>query len=230
MRSSMPPGQKEIQEFPRFGLPTFAFRLPSEHVQNFEIRGDVEHPVCVTKQMLSALPRVDQFSDFHCVTTWSVRNQHWEGVRFADFYNHLVATKARPLQNARLVVLRGCDGYVASLPLDDLLAPDVLLADRLGGESLNDAHGAPLRLVAPAHYGYKNVKHIVAIEFWLDRRGYRFPMPYPSLMEHPRARVALEERGRILAPRIFRFLYRPLIWPTRRLFSTALRFGRNHTK
>lgn len=40
-----------------------------------------------------------------------------------------------------------------SLPIADLLVPAVLLADRLGGEPLSFARGAPLRLVAPAHYG-----------------------------------------------------------------------------
>jgi DMSO/TMAO reductase YedYZ molybdopterin-dependent catalytic subunit len=84
----------------------------------------------------------------------------------------------------------------------------VLLADTLGGEPLNVAHGAPLRLVAPAHYGYKNLKHLAAIEYWTDRRHYRFPWPYPNLMDHPRARVALEERARFLPAWLLRPFYR----------------------
>lgn len=82
-------------------------------------------------------------------------------------------------------------------------------------------------LIALAHYGYKNVKHLIAIEFWRDRRGYRFPLPYPSLMEHPRARVALEERGRFLPAWLFRALYRPLIVPTQWLFRTAMKYRRH---
>jgi DMSO/TMAO reductase YedYZ molybdopterin-dependent catalytic subunit len=92
--------------------------------------------------------------------------------------------------------------------LEDLMADDVLLADTLNGEKLTIDHGAPLRLVAPAHYGYKNVKHIHMIEFWEDGSHFRFPLPYPNLMNHPRARVALEERVNYLPQRVVRSLYR----------------------
>jgi DMSO/TMAO reductase YedYZ molybdopterin-dependent catalytic subunit len=93
------------------------------------------------------------------------------------------------------------------MPLEDLLASDVLLADHVDGELLGLAHGAPLRLVAPAHYGYKSVKHIRSIEF-LDR-GERFrPVAY-RFMAHPR--VPEEERGLGLPGIVFRWLYRPLV-------------------
>jgi DMSO/TMAO reductase YedYZ molybdopterin-dependent catalytic subunit len=36
---------------------------------------------------------------------------------------------------------------------------------------LTVAHGAPLRLVAPAHYGYKSAKHLSRIEFWRDGKA-----------------------------------------------------------
>jgi DMSO/TMAO reductase YedYZ molybdopterin-dependent catalytic subunit len=125
------------------------------------------------------------------------------------------------------VVFRGQDGYASSLPLQDLLAADVLLADRLGGQSLGIEHGAPLRLIAPAHYGYKNVKHITAIEFWRDSRNYCFPRPYPRLMDHPRARVALEERGAGVPSWILRPLYRALIAGTLR---TSRRLLKRHRR
>ena len=48
--------------------------------------------------------------------------------------------------------------------LEDALADDVLLADRLDGAPLDAKHGAPVRLVAPAHYGFINVKHLCRIE------------------------------------------------------------------
>lgn len=56
--------------------------------------------------------------------------------RFRDFYQAIVALKAAPQPGADLVVLRAHDGYEESLPLEDLLAPDVLLADRLDGHPL----------------------------------------------------------------------------------------------
>ena len=118
--------------------------------------------------------------------------------------------------DAAFVVLRGQDGARSSLPLEDLLAPEVLLADRLDGQPLPIAHGAPLRLVAPAHYGYKSVKHVNRIEFWRSGANYR-PVGF-RFMVHPRARVAHEERGQWVPGRVLRYLYRPLVR------STALRF------
>ncbi len=210
----LPPGQREAPSFERFGLPHFICRFPQRlETVDLHVRGDVCHPLQIGDALL-ALPRVDQVSDFHCVTTWSVRSLHWSGFRFSDFYEQLVLPQAQPETGADLVVFRGEDGYAAALPLADLLAAEVLLADRLDGNSLGIDHGAPLRLVAPAHYGYKSVKHITAIEFWRDAGRHRFPKPYPRLMEHPRARVALEERGIGVPAWLLRLIYRVLIAPT----------------
>lgn len=218
----LPPGQVELSHFPRFGLGRFAARFPQDpdHIA-FEVRGDVGSIVTVEEQF-DELPRSTQESDFHCVTTWSVRGVRWSGVPFSAFYEQLVVPQARPRPGADLVVFRGEDGYCSCLPLADLLAADVMLADRLDGVPLSLEHGAPLRLVAPAHYGFKNVKHIVAIEFWCDRRHYRFPFPYPSFMDHPRGRVAFEERCRVFPARLMRAIYRLLVPGTIRSFSRAL--------
>ncbi len=220
MTEPLPPGQFELDHFPRFGLSHFAERFPREPGQlQLRIGGDVDASIVVA-EALGTLPRAEQVSDFHCVTTWSVRAQHWSGVRFADLYRRIVLPQARPHGDARFVVLRAQDGYAVSLPLDDLLAEDVLLADRLNGAPLPVEHGAPLRLVAPAHYGYKNAKHLRAIEFWRDIGSYRFPAF--RFMDHPRARVAFEERGRGAPGWLLRWLYRPLVGPTIRRFQQAL--------
>ena len=201
----LPPGQRERPDFPRFGLLPFATRFPSQteridlqvsfpdsgtapaSAPTANVGTDVGNP-------LAQLPRVEQTSDFHCVTTWTRRGLRWGGVRFADFYEQIVAPLCpADLAAARFVVLRAQDGARTSLPLEDLLSPDVLLADHLDGQPLPIEHGAPLRLIVPAHYGYKSVKHLNRIEFWRSDEHYR---PYGlRFMVHPRARVALEERG-----------------------------------
>jgi DMSO/TMAO reductase YedYZ molybdopterin-dependent catalytic subunit len=216
----LPPGQFESEEFPRFGLGKFAFRFPIDGAaMEIAVRGDVATHLIVREE-LGELPRVDQVSDFHCVTTWSKRGLHWGGFRFRDFYEAIVEPKAAPQPGAGLVVMRSLDGYDQSLPLEDLLAPDVLLADRLDGRPLSIAHGAPIRLVAPAHYGYKNLKHVCSIEFWRDAREYRFAGP--RFMDHPRARAALEERGRGVPAWVLRRTYPALIRPIRWLFRVTL--------
>ena len=215
----LPPGQIEIQDFPRFGWGAFAFRFPANpaHLE-IAVEGDVAESL-VVREELAALPRVDQVSDLHCVTTWTKRSIRWSGFRFRDFYEAIVEPGAKPHPEASVVVLRGQDGYAGRLPLGDLLARDVLLADRLDGRPLPIAHGAPLRLVAPAHYGYKNIKHLRSIEFWRDSRAYRFVGP--SFMDHPRARVDLEERGNLPAG-LLRRVYPTLVPPIRWLFRVAL--------
>ena len=219
----LPPGQHEAAGFHRFGLFNFATRFPQRVDRiEFSVLGEVAQTLAVTKE-LQSLPRVEQVSDFHCVTSWSCRNLNWSGYRFADFYREIVVPQARPAADARLVIFRGEDGYAATMPLDDLLAADVLLADRLDGHDLGIEHGAPLRLVAPAHYGYKSVKHIAAIEFRHSEYRFRFPKPWPSFMHHPRARVALEERGRGVPAVVLRLVYAPLIPFTRWLFAFAQR-------
>lgn len=228
MNASLPPGQFLLRRMPRFGLGKFARRFPSKPERVWlEIAGDVGAVLQLDGAALDRLPRVQIDADFHCVTTWSVQGLRWEGVRFSDVWSRIVMPNAHPASDVRLVVFHGEDGYRTSLPLEDLLAPDVLLADRLDGAPLGIEHGAPLRLVAPAHYGYKNVKHLHRIEVWRDARHYRFPFPYPAFMDHPRARVALEERGRGLPGWVLR-AYRLIVPLTILNFRLALR--RHHAR
>ena len=219
---ALPPGQRARADFPRFGLLPFAERFPARPDRiGLRIVGALRCEIELRAAALARLPRVEQLSDFHCVTTWSHRALHWSGVRFRDLHAQLIQPLAGPAADAGWVILRGQDGARTSLPLADLLGDDVLLADRLNGEPLCLAHGAPLRLVAPAHYGYKSIKHLCRIEFRRDLHGYR-PAAF-RFMEHPRARVALEERGQGLPGWLLRGLYRPLIPHTVARFARALR-------
>jgi DMSO/TMAO reductase YedYZ molybdopterin-dependent catalytic subunit len=108
-----------------------------------------------------------------------------------------------------LAILRGQDGFRTALPLEDLLTPEVLIADRLNDEPLTLEHGAPIRLIAPAHYGYKSAKHLVSIELRRNSQGYR-PL-LSRFLDHPRARVAFEERGQLLPGWLSRYAFRPFI-------------------
>ena len=140
-----------------------------------DVGGLVEEPVSLTYARLRALPRAEQISTFHCVTGWIVKNVRWGGVRFHD-----VLATARPLPEA------GALHFVsAEKPYDDFLElrqvqlRDVLLAYEMNGKPLSRAHGAPVRVVIPEMYGYKNVKWVERIElvrkpglgYW-EQRGY----------------------------------------------------------
>ncbi len=225
MTTPLPPGQRESAAFHRFGLTRFATRFPKEtSTCTLQIVGHVEGELRLTDP-LRGLPRTEQICDFHCVTTWSVRGLRWGGVRFADFYSRVLVPKAVPRPASTLVSFRGQDGARTALLLEDLLSPDVLLADQLNGEALSVDHGAPLRLIAPAHYGYKSVKYLSRIEFGEPSAGYR--VSGFEFMDHPRARVGLEERGRGVPGWLLRVLYRPLIPRTVARFETASRSRRS---
>ena len=86
---------------------------------------------------LSALPRAEQTSDFHCVAGWSATELRWAGVGFTAFYRSVIEPQLSPAAAVTHVVFRGLDGYRAIVSIDDALQNDVLLADRLDDEPLS---------------------------------------------------------------------------------------------
>lgn len=217
--SELPPGQRAVSDLPRFGLPVYARRWPELPPSPLlSLGGDVVECADLPLSALAALPRHEQTSDLHCVATWSRTGLRWSGHRFRDFYEQLLAPRTNP--PVRHVSFRGLDGYRATLTLDDALADDVLLADELDGQPLSLEHGAPLRLVAPAHYGYKHVKHLAEISVYRQFRPLR---ALPVFREHLRARVAFEERSDGLPAWLARRLYGALLHPTLWLYRRAER-------
>lgn len=217
MGLDLPKGQFDIGYMPRFGLSQFATRFPSQtEVATLSISGDVEE-VVLLEQELADLPRAEVITDFHCVTTWSSRGQRWEGVLFKDVFHRLIQPLARPDADVTFVLVKAQDGGRTSLLLEDLLNDNVILADRLNGQPLTEMNGAPLRLVAPDHYGYKNLKFLNRMSFHIEKPVYR-PSSF-RFMDHPRARVAYEERGLFFPGWLLRYAYRPLIGSTVKLFA-----------
>src|SRR5881227_1516256 len=50
------------------------------------------------------------------------------------------------------------------MSIEDALAEDVLIAERLDGRPLDGDHGAPARLVSPEQYGFVSTKHLCRVE------------------------------------------------------------------
>ncbi|MFI7680280.1 molybdopterin-dependent oxidoreductase [Actinophytocola sp. NPDC049390] len=202
----LPPGQVATT-LRRFGLPRFARvrpHLPERPVVT--VTGAVRHPTQFPlDDLLDPRRRRAQRADLHCVTTWTAQDLRWEGVPFGGVHEFLAAhVDVHPA--VRWVTVTGLDGYRACLRIDDILADEVLLADRLADAPLDLDHGAPLRLVAPAHYGYKSVKHVCAIEY---RRDY--DPGSARWAAHPRGRVAHEERSAYLPGLLWRPVWRALL-------------------
>ena len=207
-QSNFPPGQRLARAMPRFGVNPSEPPPAVPELSALTVKGDVAHESVITLEHLSQLDRVAIQADFHCVTTWTVTNLHWSGWLLRDVWEHLVIPRAQPSARATYLKAVGGDRYTSALGLEDALADDVLIADRLEGRPLDPAHGAPLRLVAPAHYGYKNVKHLVALSIHIEA-----PRTSGGTIQHPRARVQFEERHGTIAGRLLRWPYRLLIIP-----------------
>jgi DMSO/TMAO reductase YedYZ molybdopterin-dependent catalytic subunit len=118
---------------------------------------------------LLAFPKAEQISTFHCVTGWTVTDVHWGGVRFRD-----LLAQAGPLPAAHAVHFISAEKpYQDYLTLADLALPDVMLAYEMDGRPLLQEHGAPVRVVIPDMYGYKNVKWVEQISLVREQgEGY----------------------------------------------------------
>jgi DMSO/TMAO reductase YedYZ molybdopterin-dependent catalytic subunit len=130
-----------------------------ERTWRLEVGGRVARPVSFSYRELRALPKAEQVSTFHCVTGWSVKNVHWGGVRLRD----VLAPAGLHSTAHALEFVSAEQPYVDSLTLEQASLQDVMLAYEMDGEPLRREHGAPLRLVIPEMYGYKNVKWLNAI-------------------------------------------------------------------
>lgn len=215
---TLPPGQHAVEGFPRFG--THLHRSPPvvPDAPVIAIPGAEPFPVAG----LTDLPRREVRADFHCVAGWTATDLRWEGVRFADFYRDVLP----PRPSATHVVFTAMDGFWSYMSLEDALADDVLIADRLDGEPLDGNHGAPVRLVCPAHYGFVNTKHLCRIElrdeepadgFGTATSFARLGLKAVWFKRHPRARVWEEERHRYLPGRAIRPIGRLFRGPTAKL-------------
>jgi len=216
----LPPGQKESNIFPRFGLPQYANRFPTETDKiRIQIGGDLEE-FEIGGDELHSLSRKNQKSDFHCVTTWSKLDLNWSGYSFKDFYTSFILPKVPAGKSISFIVLKAQDGFKTSLSLTDLIQENVLLADTLENEPLNIEHGAPVRIVAPDHYGYKNVKHINSIDCYFKFKDVKKGLA--KFIDHPRARVAFEERAVTGPSLLFRWLYKFGVNDTIKDFEKAI--------
>ena len=171
-KERIPPNQRVTSKFPVLhvgNIPTFDPRT-----WDLVVEGLVENPLRLTYEKFLNIPKIVSASDFHCVTGWSKLDNKWEGVSFRT-----ISDLVKPLKNAKYVTIVSEGNYTTSLPLEDLLDDDVLLAYRLDGKPLEPEHGRPLRLVVPKKYAYKSGKWLRKLRFtekqelgYWEKRGY----------------------------------------------------------
>lgn len=165
-KKRLPPGQRLTKDFPILHIgPEPKYDMKK---WTFQVYGKVENPLILSWEQFKALPSSVDISDFHCVTGWSRFDNQWEGVLFKD-----LAEIVKPLPEARFVTFECEYEYTTSLPLDQCLDYDVILAYGHDGKPLSPEHGGPLRSVVPKLYAYKAAKFLRKVKFTQEQElGY----------------------------------------------------------
>jgi sulfane dehydrogenase subunit SoxC len=189
-----------------------------------EIGGRVERPLTLSLDELQARPARTLAVTLECAGNGRAllggpraESQPWlvEAVGTAEWTGTPLAPlleEAGVLPGAVEVVFTGLDrgvqgevehDYARSLPLEEALREEILLAYAVNGQPLPPQHGFPLRLVVPGWYGMTHVKWLRSIEV-VDEPflGWQQAVAY-------RLRDSEEDEGRPLA----RMLPRSLMVP-----------------
>jgi sulfoxide reductase catalytic subunit YedY len=181
----------------------------------WEIRvtGLVESPLTLQLDDIERLGYEERTYRFRCVEAWAMAVP-WTGVPMKK-----VVELCKPLNSAKYVAFTSFKRpdqargqrvqkympwpYYEGLTMKEAVHPLTLLATGIYGVALPKQHGAPLRLVTPWKYGFKNIKSIVRIHFdkllpktfWndLQPREYSFQGNVNPKVNHPRWSQAREK-------------------------------------
>ena len=174
----LPPGQYLTEKWPVL----HAGDVPRTDLATWDLKvwGEVEEPLTLTWDELTALPATDVTMDIHCVTRWSRFETSFRGVHWRE-----LAALVKPRASARFVVAHAEQGFTANVPLEFLADEQALVAYEAEGEPLTPDHGWPLRLVVPRKYFWKSAKWLRGLElrasdqpgFW-ERYGYHNEADY----------------------------------------------------
>lgn len=151
------------------------------------VDGLVERPLALPLAALWALEQRVQITRHDCVEGWSAIGK-WQGPQLSA-----VLDLAGLRQQARYIVFHCADRfgdvpYYESIDLIDAFHPQTILAWRMNGQPLPEAHGAPVRLRVERQLGYKHAKYVTRIEaraslaglyggrggYWQDTSGYHW--------------------------------------------------------
>ncbi|MDA0748389.1 MAG: protein-methionine-sulfoxide reductase catalytic subunit MsrP [bacterium] len=121
------------------------------------------------------MPLEERLYRLRCVEAWSM------AIPWTGFPMKALIDEVEPLSNASYVKMttfidpQTAPGqwnnpqwpwpYVEGLRMEEAMNELSLLATGIYGHALPNQHGAPVRLVVPWKYGFKNIKSIVRIEF-----------------------------------------------------------------
>ena len=183
-----------------------------------EVKGNI-----AIEDLLKPHPLEERVYRFRCVEAWSMVIP-WMGIPLGQMLQRFKPTsKAKYVEFTTLADSRQMPGqrarvlewpYTEGLRIDEAMHPLALMVVGVYGKWLPNQNGAPLRLMAPWKYGFKNAKAIVRIRFterqpqtaWnIAAPGeYGFYANVNPKVDHPRWSQATERRigNNFFAPRV----------------------------
>ncbi|MEE9328415.1 MAG: protein-methionine-sulfoxide reductase catalytic subunit MsrP [Cocleimonas sp.] len=178
------------------------------------VEGECEKPGKYSlEDLLKPMKLEERIYRFRCVEGWSMVIP-WMGFPLADLIKRMQPTsKAKYVYFETLLDPEHMPGqrgntldwpYVEGLRMDEAMNPLTLLATGIYGKDLLNQNGAPLRLVVPWKYGFKNIKSIAKIRFsetqpvntWqkANKHEYGFFSNVNPKVSHPRWSQRKERR------------------------------------
>jgi DMSO/TMAO reductase YedYZ molybdopterin-dependent catalytic subunit len=140
------------------------------------VDGLVAAPRDFTIDEIRAMPTGSQIITLECISNRVggdlISTSNWTGVRLRDFLRLLGAS-----DRARAVNIEAADGFHESVPIAEANDERTLLVHAMNGVPLPVAHGFPLRVYIPNHYGMKQPKWITKMHvsdrekpgYWVER-------------------------------------------------------------
>ncbi len=171
---------------------------PDIDVWRLEVTGMVNNPGTYTYEELQKLPSTSRAITLECIANGPggrlISTAIWHGATLRT----LLEKHGGALASARYVAFYSVDGYTVSLPLDEVLGVDALLAWQMNGVALPNRHGFPLRVLVPGRYGEENPKWLTRVELtdhfvsglYSDQGWYNGPLHTTSRIDRPRGRLA----------------------------------------
>ena len=172
-----------------FGVGHYNWPVIDEKAWTLEVTGLVKRPTTFTLSDLVARPRREVTFTLECSGNhgfpWfigGIGTAKWAGTPLAP-----ILEEAQVLDHGIEVVFFGSDAgeetvreikmtqnFARSMSLADAMNPNNLLCYEMNEAQLPQAHGFPLRLIAPGWYGIANVKWLKRIEVRSSRFMNRF--------------------------------------------------------
>ena len=160
-----------------------------------EVTGECDKPRTFDLDDLLAFEQEERVYHFRCVERWAM-NVPWTGFPMAKLLESgraqelgpATCVSRAPLKRDQMPGVREAHWYPwpyeEALRMDEAMNELALFATGVYGKPLLKQHGAPIRVVVPWKYGYKNPKAIVKIELTKDRAQDVLADPAPRVRVH----------------------------------------------